>query len=167
MRRGLVTTAAVAAVLAAAVVTAALLLPDAGGDPRLVPAPASDEPPATDPASVVAEVCREERPTPPPPGIQSSAPRTAVQPGAMAELGVRDRTGVGVQPITAEVTAPGGASAAAGGVVNGSVWTYVDYPGDFPGAPGTDVPGAYQVRWRDADGSALACDGFVVVEARE
>jgi hypothetical protein len=72
-----------------------------------------------------------------------------------------------VQPVTAEVTAPGGRSAAAGGVVNGSVWTYLDYPEDFPGAPGTGVAGAYRVRWRDADGSALACDGFVVVEARE
>lgn len=161
------TTAAVAAVLAAAVITAALLLPDVSGEPRLVPAPAADEPPGADSASVVTEACRDERPAPPPPGIQSSAPRTAVAPGAVAELGIRDRAGVGVQPVTAEVTAPGGRSAAAGGMVNGSVWTYLDYPGDFPGAPGTDLPGTYQVRWRDGDGSALACDGFVVVEARE
>jgi hypothetical protein len=167
MRRGLVTTAAVAAVLAAAVVSAALLLPDVSGEPRLVPAPSGDEPPEPDSATVVAEVCREQRPVPPPPGIQSSAPRTGVEPGAVVELGIRDRAGVGVQPVTAEVTAPGGRSAAAGGVANGSVWTYLDYPGSFPGAPGTGVPGAYQVRWRDADGSALACDGFVVVQARE
>jgi hypothetical protein len=167
MRRGLVTTAAVAAVLAAAVISAALLLPDAGGDPRLVPAPAGDEPPAAEAATAVVEVCQTQRPVPPPPGIQSSAPRTAVEAGTVAQLGVRDRTGVGAQPITAEVTAPGGRTAAVGGLVNGSVWTYLDYPADFPGAPGTAEPGAYRVRWRDGDGSALACDGFVVVEARE
>jgi hypothetical protein len=158
-------TAAVAAVLTAAAISAALLLPDAGGDPRLVPAPATDEPPVVDPAAAVAEVCREQWPAPPPPGIQSSAPRTAVEPGDVPELGLRDRAGVGVQPVTAEVTTPGGRSAAAGEVLNGSVWTYLDYPGDFPGAPGTERSGAYRVRWRDADGSALACDGFVVGEA--
>jgi hypothetical protein len=169
MRRGLVTTAAVAAVLAAAVITAALLLPDVSGEPRLVPSPAGDEPPAADPATAVSELCRSHRPAPPPPGIQSSAPRSAVGRGGQVELGLRNRAGVGVQPVTAEVTGPAGMRAAAGGVVNGSVWTYLDYPGDFPGAPGTERPGTYRVRWRDADGTALACDGFVVVaaEARE
>jgi hypothetical protein len=166
VRRGLVTTAAVAAVLAAALVTAALLLPDVGGEPRLVPAPQGDEPPAADAAAAVTALCREHRPAPAPPGIQSSAPRSAVAPGGVVELGLRDRTGVGVQPVTAEVTAPGGSRAAAGGVVNGSVWTYLDYPDDFAGATGTERAGAYRVRWRDADGTALACDGFVVAKAQ-
>ncbi len=145
--------------LIAAVATAALVLPDAGGEPRLVPAPAPDEPP-TDVS--VDDVCRGQRPAPAPREIQTSAPRTPVAPGGEAELGLRDRSGPVARPVAVEVTAPNGARALRDARLDGTAWTYLDFPSGFPGAEGTAHPGVYRVRWRDASGAALACDGFVV-----
>jgi hypothetical protein len=142
----------------AVVATAALVLPDASDDPHLVPAPAVDEPPAE---AAVEVVCRGQRPSPAPPDIQTSAPRAAVDPGEVAQLGLRDRSGPLRRPVAAEVTDPNGASAVQDARLDGTVWTYLDYPSDFPGA-GTGRPGTYRVRWRDGTGAALACDGFVV-----
>jgi hypothetical protein len=149
--------AAVAALFAAGT-TAALLLPDVGGEPRLVPAPAADEPPAR---LTVDEVCLGQRPAPAPPEIQTSAPRTPMVPGDVAQLGLRDRSG-GSRSVVAEVTGPTGARALEEARVGGSAWTYLDFPSDFPGAEGTERLGTYRVRWRDEGGAALACDGFVV-----
>ena len=159
VRRGLITAAAVVATLIAAVATAALLLPDAGGDPRLVPAPVGEEPPAD---VSVDDVCRGQRPAPAPPDVQTSAPRTPVAPGDEAELGLRDRSGPVARAVVAEVTAPDGARALRDARLDGPAWTYLDFPSDFPGAEGTDRPGTYRVRWRNGGGAALACDGFVV-----
>ena len=147
--------------LAAAVVTAALLLPDAGGDPRLVPAPPADDPPAS---LSVDDACREERAAPALAGIQTSAPRSAMAPGDVAQLGLRDRTGTGARSVVAEVTKPDGARAQQDARLDGAAWTYLDYPADFRGLAGTEGLGTYLVQWRDAAGTALACDGFVVGE---
>jgi hypothetical protein len=154
-----VVAAAVVATLVAAVAAAALLLPDAGGEPRLVPAPAVDEPPAD---VSVDDVCRGQRPAPAPPDIQTSAPRTPVSPGGEAEIGLRDRSGPVARAVVAEVTAPNGARALRDARLDGRAWTYLDFPSDFPGAEGTDRHGTYRVRWRNGGGAALACDGFVV-----
>ena len=153
--------AAAFVVFAAVVVTAALVLPDAGGDPRLVPAPANDEPPA---GVSVDDVCRGQRPAPAPPEIQTSAPRAPMVPGAVAQLGLRDRSGAESRPVVAEVTGPNGAQALEEARLVGTAWTYLDFPSDFPGSEGTDRLGTYRVRWRDHGGAALACDGFVVGE---
>jgi hypothetical protein len=159
VRRGLLVAGATVAGLVAAVVAAALVLPDAGGDSRLVPAPPADDPPASLP---VEEACRGERPSPAPPEIQTSAPRTAMAPGDVAQLGLRDRTGASSRSVVAEVTAPDGARALQDARLGGTTWTYLDYPSDFRGMAATDGLGTYLVRWRDAGGAALACDGFVV-----
>jgi len=152
---------AVVLVLVAAVTVAALLLPDAGGDPRLVPAPANDDPPAD---VSVEDVCRGQRPAPAPPDIQTSAPRSPMAPGDVAELGLRDRAGASSRSVVAEVRAPNGARALEQVHLEGMAWTYLDFPSDFPGAEGTERPGTYRVRWRDHGGAVLACDGFVVGE---
>ena len=151
--------AAVVVALVAAVATAPLVLPDVGGDPRLVPAPAGDDPPAE---LSVEYVCRGQRPAPPPPEIQTSAPRSPVPPVADAQLGLRDRSGASDREVAAEVTAPNGARALRDARLHGTAWTYLDFPSDFPGAEGTGRSGTYRVRWRDGGGAALACDGFVV-----
>ena len=151
--------AAVVVSLVAAVATAALVLPDAGGEPRLVPAPAGDEPPAHD---SVEAVCRGQRPAPAPPDIQTSAPRSPVAPGGEAGLGLRDRTGPVPRPVVAEVTAPDGAQALGNARLDGTAWSYLRFPSEFPGAEGTGLPGVYRVLWRDGSGAGLACDGFVV-----
>jgi hypothetical protein len=144
----------------ALVATAALLLPDAGGDPRLVPAaPVGNDPPAE---VTVDDVCRGQRPAPAPPEIQTSAPRAPVTPGAGAELGLRDRDGAAGRAVAAEVTGPNGARALTDARLDGTAWTYLDFPSDFPGSEGTEHLGTYRVRWRDGGGAALACDGFVV-----
>jgi hypothetical protein len=145
----------------AVVTAAALLLPDAGGEPRLVPSPPTDEPPAD---VSVDEVCRGQRPAPAPPDIQTSAPRTPMAPGDVAQLGLRDRAGTASRPVVAEVTGPTGARALEDARLDGPAWMYLDFPADFPGAEGTDRLGTYRVRWRDGGGAALACDGFVVGE---
>ena len=160
MRRGLVGAAAAVVTCAAVVIAAALVLPDAGGDPRLVPAPANDDPPAD---VSVDDVCRGQRPAPAPPEIQTSAPRTPMAPGSVAQLGLRDRSG-GPRSVVAEVTAPNGARALEEASLERAAWTYLDFPSDFPGAEGTERVGTYRVRWRDGGGAALACDGFVVGE---
>ena len=147
--------------LVAVVTTAALLLPDAGGDPRLVPAPANDEPPA---AVSVDDVCLGQRPAPAPPDIQTRAPRAPVAPGDVVQLGLRDRSGAPSRAVGAEVTGPNGARALQDARLEGTAWTYLDFPSDFPGAEGTERLGTYQVRWRNGGGAALACDGFVVGE---
>ena len=153
-------TAAIVA-FAAAVITAALVLPDAGGDPRLVPAPANDDPPAD---VSVDDVCRGQRPAPAPPEIQTSAPRAPMAPGSVAQLGLRDRSGAELLSVVAEVTAPNGARALEEARLEGTAWAYLDFPSDFPGSEGTGRLGTYRVRWRDHGGAALACDGFVVGE---
>jgi hypothetical protein len=160
VRRGLLGAGAVALVLVAAVTVAALLLPDAGGDPRLVPAPANDDPPAD---VSVEDVCRGQRPAPAPPDIQTSAPRSPMAPGDVAELGLRDRSGA-ARTVVAEVTAPNRARALEETRLEGAAWEYLDFPSDFPGAEGTQRLGTYRVRWRDEGGAVLACDGFVVGE---
>ena len=159
MRRGLVAGATVVAVLVAVVATAALVLPDASSDPRLVPAPPSEEPPVE---HAVADRCRGSRPHPAPPGIQTSAPRSAVRPGIRADLGLRDRAATGNRPVAAEVTSPGDRTAAAETELMGDGWAYLRYPDDFGGSAGTHRAGTYRVRWRDGAGATLACDGFVV-----
>lgn len=151
--------AAVAGLLAA-VVTAALVLPDAGGDPHLVPAPPADDPPAT---VSVDDACLDARQTPALPGIQTSAPRSAMAPGDVAQLGLRDRTGTTSRSVVAVVTAPGGDRVQRYADLEATAWTYLDYPSDFPAAD-TEGLGTYLVRWRDAAGAALACDGFIVGE---
>jgi hypothetical protein len=158
VRRGLGTAAAVVAAFVAIVATGALVLPDASDDPRLVPAPAGEEPPDE---LAVDEVCRDARPSPAPPDIQTSAPRAPVDPGEVAQVGLRDRSGPVGRPVAAEVTDPDGARALRDARLDGTAWTYLDYPSDFPGA-GTGRPGTYRVRWQDGTGAALACDGFVV-----
>lgn len=158
MRRHLVVAAVVVAALVAAGTTAALVLPDVGGEPRLVPAPV-DDPPAD---VSVEEVCRGQRPAPAPPEIQTSAPRSLVAPGGEAQLGLRDRSGPVDRAVLAEVTGPDGARALQEARLQGTAWTYLLYPSDFPGALGTVRSGTYRVRWRDGGGAALACDGFVV-----
>ena len=145
----------------AAVVAAALLLPDAGGDPRLVPAPPADDPPAT---VSVDDACGGLRPHPAPEGIQTSAPRAPMEPGEVAQLGLRDGLGVSSRRVVAEVTRPDGARALQDARLEGTAWTYLDYPADFRGTASTDGLGTYLVQWRDAAGAALACDGFVVGE---
>lgn len=161
MRRGLLGAGAAVVIFVAAVVAAALLLPDAGGDPRLVPAPANDDPPAD---VSVDEVCRGQRPAPAPPNIQTSAPRAPMAPGDVAQLGLRDRAEASSGPVVAEVTAPNGARALKEVHLEGMAWTYLDFPEDFPEAEGTDRVGTYRVRWRHDGGAVLACDGFVVGE---
>ena len=151
--------AATVAALVAVVVTAALLLPDAGGDPRLVPAPPADDPP---PSLSVDDACRDERAKPAAPGIQTSAPRSAMAPGDVAQLGLRDRLGTASRPVVAEVTGPDGARAQQDARLEGMAWTYLDYPSEFRGLADTEGLGVYLVQWRDAGGTALACDGFVV-----
>jgi len=151
--------AAAVVIFSALVVTAALVLPDAGGDPRLVPAPANDDPPAD---VSVEDVCRGQRPAPAPPEIQTSAPRAPMAPGGEAHVGLRDRSGADSRSVVAEVTAPNGARALEEALLDGTAWTYLHFPSDFPGAEGTERPGTYRVRWRDHGGAALACDGFVV-----
>jgi hypothetical protein len=150
--------------LVAAVLIAALVLPDAGGDPRLLPAAPGDDPPAD---VSVDDVCREARQRPAPAGIQTSAPRSTMAPGDVAQLGLRDRSGTATRSVVAEVTGPGGAQALHDAELEGAEWTYLDYPSDFGGPSGTDELGTYRVRWRDAGGGALACDGFVVGEPAE
>jgi hypothetical protein len=157
VRKALLTVASVVAAFVAVVTTAALVLPDAGGDPRLVPT--GDEPPEE---RSVDEVCRGHRPAPAPPDIQTSAPRAPVEPGEGAQLGLRDRSGPTARPVAAEVTDPGGARTVQDARLDGTAWTYLDYPSDFAGAPGTRRPGTYRVRWRDGTGAPLACDGFQV-----
>ena len=152
------TAAAVVAGFVALVATAALVLPDVTDDPRLLPAPVLDAPPAE---VAVEIVCRGQRPSPAPPDLQTSAPRVAVDQGDVAQLGLRDRSGPVRRAVAAEVTDPDGASVVQEAHLDGAVWTYLDYPSDFPGA-GTGRPGTYRVRWRDGTGAALACDGFVV-----
>jgi hypothetical protein len=154
-----VVAATVVAALVAAVSTAALVLPDVAGEPRLVPAPAGDDPPAN---VSVDDVCRGQRPAPAPPEIQTSAPRALVTPGSEAELGLRDRSGPMARDVVAEVTGPDGAKALQEARLEGTAWTYLVYPSDFPGALGTGRSGTYRVRWRDRSGAALACDGFLV-----
>jgi hypothetical protein len=67
--------------------------------------------------------------------------------------------------VVAEVTSPGGGQALRDAQLEGTGWTYLDYPSDFEGAEDTAERGTYRVRWRDAGGAALACDGFVVGDA--
>ena len=151
--------AAVVAVGVAIVATAALLLPDGGGNPRLVPAPGGDEPRAD---VSVEDVCRGLRPAPAPPEIQTSAPRAPLAPGSEAQVGLRDRSGPVGRAVAAEVTGPDGEMVLQEARLDGTTWTFLDYPSDFPGAEGTARAGTYRVRWRAGSGAALACDGFVV-----
>jgi hypothetical protein len=96
---------------------------------------------------------------------QTSAPRGVpgpVRPGEIIQLGLRNKfANAGeVHAVSARVIAPDQSSTTAATLLRETVWAYVLYPNDFPGARPL-APGIFTVVW-ETDGGFIACDGFVV-----
>lgn len=104
-----------------------------------------------------------------PGGWRSEAPRTAVEDGGPAELGLSDSEGEYSGPVVASVTGPAGETATAETDLAEGEWTHLSYPDAFDAAEhgaseaGVLAPGVYTVVWSDAgSGAPITCDGFEV-----
>lgn len=93
---------------------------------------------------------------------QVVAPRERILPGDRAEVGLRDKAGqAGVQrSIAVRIITPDESESVATATLTGDEWLMLVYPDDFSGGQ-TVERGAYTILW-EAEGSFVACDGFIV-----
>ncbi|SIO89454.1 hypothetical protein BQ8420_21670 [Nocardiopsis sp. JB363] len=91
---------------------------------------------------------------------RSQAPRSALEAGESAELGLSDDAGGPARAVIATVTTPDGEATSAETDLGEDEWSSLVFPDDFGADPTTS--GVHTVLWTDGAGDPITCDGFEV-----